>query len=198
MLDPHDALIVVDPQVDFFPGGALGVPDGDAIRPALNAAISSFEESGLPVFVSRDWHPEDHCSFVSSGGRWPPHCVRGTRGADLDPELELPAVFTMVHKATSSGRDAYSAFDLTGLGEELKRRGIRRVFVGGLALDYCVKATCLDAVDSGFDVVLLTDATRAVNVDPDDGARALSELASAGVTPLDGACRLGGSSPVIG
>ena len=187
MLDSHDALIVIDPQLDFFPGGALAVPEGDAILAPVNRAIESFTERGLPVVVTRDWHPHDHCSFVEHGGPWPAHCVRGTSGAELHPELDLPPLFTMVHKATESEREAYSDFDGTGLGDLLRSRGVRRLFVAGLALDYCVRATCLDAIDAGFEVVLLTNATRAVNVEPDDGDRALAELVAVGVRPLDGA-----------
>jgi nicotinamidase/pyrazinamidase len=186
MLRSHDALIIVDPQLDFFPGGALAVPDGDGILPALNRAIESFTERGLMVVVTRDWHPANHCSFVAQGGPWPPHCVRGTSGAALHPELELPPMFTMVHKAATPDRESYSDFEGTGLVDFLRAHGVRRIFVGGLALDYCVRATCLDGIDAGFQVVLLTDATRAVNVHPDDGDRALAELVAVGVRPLEG------------
>jgi nicotinamidase/pyrazinamidase len=186
MLDPHDALIVVDPQVDFFPGGALAVASGDDILPAVNGAIAVFSEHKLQVYVSRDWHPPGHCSFVGSGGEWPEHCVRGTSGVELHPRLELPAIFVMIHKATTVDLDAYSPFEGTGLAERLRTAGVRRLFVAGLALDVCVRATCLDAVDAGFDVVLLIEATRAVNVRPDDGERALAELTNAGVRPVRG------------
>lgn len=189
MLDTHDALIVVDPQLDFFPGGALPVPHGDQILAPLNQSLEAFSQRGLQIYVSRDWHPPDHCSFVAQGGPWPPHCVRGTAGAELHPELVLPGVFAMVHKATGSKQESYSDFQGTGLAEILRADGVRRVFVAGLALDYCVKATCLDAVDAGFEAVLLTDATRAVNVDPDDGDRALDDMIAAGVVPLQGAAR---------
>jgi len=186
MLTSHDALIVVDPQVDFFPGGALGVAGADEILPALNRAIEAFAERGLLVVVTRDWHPANHCSFVEQGGPWPPHCVRGTSGAELHPGLELPPLFTMVHKAASPERESFSDFEGTGLVDHLRARGVKRIYVGGLALDYCVRATCLDGVDAGFEVVLLTDSTRAVNVHPDDGDRALAELVAVGVRPLEG------------
>ena len=186
MLSSQDALIIVDPQVDFFPGGALAVPDGDAILPPVNRAIEAFAERGLLVVVTRDWHPVDHCSFATQRGPWPPHCVRGTSGAELHPDLALPPMFTMIHKASGPDRESYSDFDGTGLGDFLRARGVRRIFVGGLALDYCVRATCLDGVDAGFQVVLLTDATRAVNVHGDDGDRALAELVGVGVRPLEG------------
>ena len=189
MLTSTDALIVVDPQVDFFPGGALAVPDGEAILPVVNGAIDRFWSRGLSVFITRDWHPSDHCSFESQGGPWPPHCVRGTAGAELHPLLEPPPLFTMVHKATEAGREAYSDFDGTGLADLLRDRGVRRAFVAGLALDYCVKATCLDAVDAGFDTVLLIDGTRAVNVNPEDGERALEEMTVVGVQAVQGTPR---------
>lgn len=187
MLNSYDALIVIDPQVDFFPGGALAVPEGDAILPAVNRAIEVFVERGLPVVVTRDWHPADHCSFAGQGGQWPPHCVRGTSGAELHPDLALPPLFTMVHKATAADREAYSDLQGTGLVELLRAWKVKRLYVSGLALDYCVRATCLDAIDAGFEVVLLINATRAVNVEPEDGDRALAELVAVGVRPLDGA-----------
>jgi nicotinamidase/pyrazinamidase len=189
MLTSDDALIVVDPQVDFFPGGALPVPDGDAILPVVNEAMDRFRNRGLPVFISRDWHPADHCSFQAQGGPWPSHCVRGTSGAELHPGLEPPALFTMVHKATESGREAYSDFDGTGLAEHLRDRGVRRMYLAGLALDYCVKATCLDGIDAGFEMILLIDATRAVNVDPEDGDRAMEQMTVVGVRAMQGTPR---------
>ncbi len=189
MLTSDDALIVVDPQVDFFPGGALPVRDGDAILPTVNEAMDRFRSRGLPVFITRDWHPADHCSFQANGGSWPSHCVRGTAGAELHAGLEPPPLFTMVHKATESDREAYSDFDGTGLAELLRDRGVRRVYVAGLALDYCVKATCLDAVDAGFETVLLIDGTRAVNVDPEDGDRALEQMTVVGVRAMHGTPR---------
>ena len=180
-----DVFVLVDAQVDFFPGGALAVPGGDAILPAVNAALGAAATAGVPVVASRDWHPPDHVSFTTAGGPWPPHCVRGTAGAELHPGLELPPVFTMVHKATNREADAYSAFQGTGLAGELRARGLGRLLVGGLALDYCVKATCLDAVREGFGVSLLLPATRAVEVNPGDGDRALDELREAGVAVLE-------------
>ncbi len=180
-----DAFLLVDAQVDFFPGGALPVPRGDAILPAVNAALAAAGRGGVAVVASRDWHPPDHASFTTRGGPWPPHCIRGTAGAELHPDLELPPVFTMVHKATERGGDAYSAFQGTGLATALRERGIERLLVGGLALDYCVKATCLDAVRENFRVALLLPATRPVDVKPGDGERALEELRGAGVTVLE-------------
>lgn len=175
-----DALIVVDVQRDFLPGGALGVPAGDAVVEPLNRAIRAFEQAGLPVFYSRDWHPPDHCSFVERGGPWPPHCVAGTAGAGFAPRLRLPIDAAVVSKATDRDRDAYSAFQGTSLTKQLKAAGIRRVFVGGLATDYCVKATVLDARAKGFGVEVLGDAVRAVEVQPGDGSRALQEMKKSG------------------
>ncbi len=179
------AVLLVDAQLDFFPGGALPVPEGDAILPAVNDLLRHARREGWPVYASRDWHPPDHCSFRDRGGPWPPHCVRGTAGAELHPDLELPGVFTMVHKATVRDRDAYSAFEGTGLAGALRAQGIGRLVVGGLALDYCVRASCLDARREGFEVDLLLPATRAVNMDPGDGERALRELEAAGVRVLE-------------
>jgi len=181
---PSDAFLLVDAQVDFFPGGALAVPEGDRIVPAVNGILSACSDRGVPVIASRDWHPADHCSFAAHGGAWPVHCVRGTAGAELHPDLELPPVFTMVHKATRRDRDAYSAFDGTGLAEILRERDINSLLVGGLALDYCVKASCLDAVREAFVVALVLPATRAVDVQPGDGERALADLRAAGVSVL--------------
>jgi nicotinamidase/pyrazinamidase len=182
----NDALLVVDPQIDFFPGGSLAVADGDAILPTVNQALRAFAEAGLPIFVTRDWHPADHCSFTDQGGPWPDHCVKGSAGAELHPELELPPIFIVVQKATTSDREAYSDFEGTGLDDVLRGQGVERVFVCGLALEYCVRAACLDAVKAGFDAVLLIDGTRAVEVEPGDGERTLEELRAAGVEILEG------------
>lgn len=179
-IGPGDALVVVDVQRDFLPGGALGVPAGDEVVEPLNRAIQAFERAGLPVFYSRDWHPPDHCSFRAQGGPWPPHCVAGTAGAGFAPGLRLPLEPEVISKATTRERDAYSAFQGTTLAQRLKSAGVRRLFVGGLATDYCVKATVLDARAGGFDVELLGDAVRAVEVNAGDGERALQEMQSSG------------------
>jgi len=187
MPKPHDALVVVDPQIDFFPGGALPVADGDAILPTVNLALRVFSDAGLPIFVTRDWHPADHCSFTAQGGPWPEHCVKGTAGAELHADLELPPIFSVVQKATTSDREAYSDFEGTGLDEVLRTQKIERVVVCGLALEYCVRAACLDAIKAGLDAVLLSDGTRAVEVQPGDGERTLEELRAAGVVIRSGA-----------
>jgi len=180
-----DALLVVDVQNDFLPGGALPVPHGDEVIPALNAYLRRFEAAGLPIFATRDWHPPDHCSFRQRGGPWPPHCVAGTPGAAFATALELPATATVVSKATEPDREAYSGFQGTELTQTLRSEGIRRLFIGGLATDYCVLHTVLDALQEGFEVYLLRDAVRAVDVHPGDGATALARMEAAGAVPID-------------
>jgi len=175
-----DALIVVDVQRDFLPGGALGVPRGDEVVAPLNAWLAAFTRAGRPVFATRDWHPPAHCSFVAQGGPWPPHCVAGSEGARLADALALPAGAVVISKATEAMRDAYSGFSGTDLGERLARAGVRRVFVGGLATDYCVLQTVLDARAAGLEVVVIEDAVRAVDVQPGDGARARARMREAG------------------
>ncbi|ROR32589.1 isochorismatase family protein [Inmirania thermothiophila] len=179
-LQEGDALIVVDVQNDFLPGGALAVPAGDQVVPVLNRYAEQFAAAGLPVFATRDWHPADHCSFRDQGGPWPPHCVAGTEGAAFAPGLRLPQGTEVISKADTPERDAYSGFEGTDLAERLRRRGVRRVFVGGLATDYCVFNTVLDALGEGFETWVLGDAIRAVNVRPGDGAEAERRMREAG------------------
>lgn len=177
-VDPRqDALIVVDVQRDFCPGGALPVPEGDRVVPVINRLL------GLPWMkvATRDWHPADHCSFRQQGGMWPPHCVAGTPGAELHPELHQDLVQHLVSKGTERGTEAYSGFQGTDLARLLRQAGIRRLFVCGLATDYCVRATALDARGEGFEVVVLTDAARGVEVQPGDCSRALRDMQAAGV-----------------
>lgn len=171
-----DALLVVDLQHDFLPGGALGVAHGDATVTPINRLIALFTARGLPVFASRDWHPADHCSFHEQGGPWPVHCVAGTHGAAFTDAVQWPADVTVVSKATARDREAYSALDGTGLREHLAARGVKRIFVAGLATDYCVRATAADALAAGLDVVVVRDAVAAVDVQPGDGERALAEI----------------------
>lgn len=175
-----DVLLIVDVQNDFLPGGALAVPDGDAVIPLLDGCGEKFDHCGLPVMASRDWHPPDHCSFEAQGGPWPPHCIAGTQGAELAATLALPRNSEIVSKAATRDRDAYSAFQGTGLARKLKEMHCTRLFIGGLATDYCVRATALDALAEGFEVVLLEDAIRAVDVRPGDGARAIAEVVARG------------------
>ncbi len=182
-VDPvTDALVLVDVQVDFCPGGDLPVPEGDQVVPVLNTLLGHRE---LLAVATRDWHPPDHCSFVTRGGPWPVHCVAGTPGAAFHPDLDLGRIeHVITNKATARDEEAYSGFQGTDLAALLRARGIRRILVGGLATDYCVKATALDGRKEGFEVFLLTDAIRAVNVQPGDGDRAIAEMKAAGVLPI--------------
>lgn len=184
-LRPGDALLVVDVQNDFLLGGSLAVPAGEEVVAPLNRAIAAFQEASLPIFASRDHHPPDHCSFRHRGGPWPVHCVAKTRGAAFADGLHLPAEAVVVSKATTAERDAYSAFDTTNLRERLRAAGVDRLFVGGLATDYCVKETVLDGLAAGLDVVVLTDAVRAVEIEPGDGDRAIERMRAAGAVIAD-------------
>lgn len=180
-----DALLVVDVQNDFCPGGALAVPEGDRVVPVLNRYVARFTEAGLPVFASRDWHPAETRHFEAGGGPWPPHCVAGTPGAAFHPALALPPDATIVSKGTDPTDDGYSAFEAESeagvpLPEALRREGVRRLFVGGLATDYCVRASVLDAAEAGLRPVLLLDAIRGIDVEPGDQARALDAMIRAG------------------
>ncbi len=179
-----DALIVVDVQKDFLPGGALAVPQGDRVVPVLNRYIEAFSAAGLPCFATRDWHPPRHCSFRERGGPWPPHAVAGSVGAQLAPSLRLPASAVIISKGTELDRDAYSGFQGTDLDQRLRARGVSRLFVGGLATDYCVLETVKEALSLGYRVVLLTDAIRPVNLQPGDGAKAEQAMLAAGAAPM--------------
>lgn len=177
---PGDALLIVDVQNDFLPGGSLAVPRSNGVVPALNRVIGAFEARGLPVYATRDWHPERHCSFRAQGGPWPPHCVAHTRGAEFAAVLRLPPAVIVISKAASADQDAYSGFEGTDLDQRLRAAGIRRLFIGGLATDYCVLNTVRDALRLGYEVLLLTDAIRAVDVQPGDGQRAEDEMVRLG------------------
>ena len=175
------ALILVDIQNDFCPGGALAVAEGDQIIKAVNRLMPEFEL----IISTQDWHPSDHISFKEQGGPWPPHCIQGTEGAELQSELNQERINYYFRKATTPDKDAYSEFEGTDaeghmLDETLKRHAIKQIYVVGLATDYCVKATVLDGIKHGYEVYAVTDAMRAVNVAPDDGARALEEMERAG------------------
>ncbi len=179
-LGPGDALLIVDPQIDFCPGGALGVPGGDGIFPAVNRAAGK-----APLVVaSRDWHPADHISFRARGGPWPVHCQAGTRGAEFYPTLDESRIQNVVSKGTDRDREAYSAFDGTDLAGWLREQHVQRLLVGGLATDYCVRASVLDARREGFEVMVLEDGIGAVDVKPGDGERALAEMRQAGATTI--------------
>ena len=181
---PGDALLLVDVQNDFLPGGALGVPDGDAVVPVLNRYLARFVDAGLPIFATRDWHPAGHCSFVAQGGPWPPHCVQNTPGAEFAPGLELPHGVSRIAKAIGTDKDSYSGFEGTELAEELRAAGVTRLLVGGLATDYCVLNTVLDGLRENFEVLLLSDAIRAVEVQPGDGDAAIARMTAAGASPI--------------
>lgn len=175
-----DALIIVDVQNDFLPGGALAVPHGDQIIPPLNNYIGKFSGKELPIFVTRDWHPKDHCSFKEQGGIWPPHCVANTHGAQFSYQLKLPDNIHIISKAIYSDNDAYSGFGGTSLAVKLNDSNIKRVFIGGLATDYCVKATVEDAINNGYITYYLKDASRAVNIKPNDRKDAEESMVKSG------------------
>lgn len=180
-----EALVVVDVQNDFCPGGSLAVPDGDAVVPVLNEYARRFAAQSAPVFASRDWHPAVTRHFKDYGGPWPVHCVQGTAGAEFHPSLVLPREAIVVSKGMDPNEDAYSAFqaltdDGVALAAALQRRGVEHVYVGGLATDYCVKATVLDALARGFRATLLIDAARGVNVRPHDSELAIEAMVRAG------------------
>lgn len=184
-LQPGDALLIVDVQQDFLPGGQLAVGDGDAVIAPLNRWIERFAAAQLPIFATRDWHPPEHCSFIPQGGPWPVHCVADADGARFAPSLRLPSHASIISKATTVAVDAYSGFGGTDLSDQLQHTGSRRLFVGGLATDYCVLNTVLDARRLGYDVVLLSEAIRAVDVRAGDGARAIAEMRAAGAVVLE-------------
>jgi nicotinamidase/pyrazinamidase len=176
---PGDALLLVDVQIDFCPGGALPIGEGDTVVPVLNRWIEAAADARVPVYASRDWHPRGHLSFTDAGGEWPTHCLQDSAGARFHPDLRLPDSTVVVTKGMRVDRDQYSAFDETGLADELKKRGVKRVWVGGLAQDVCVRATALDARRHGFDTIVIRDATRPVNAA--GGERANAEMSEAGV-----------------
>lgn len=184
----RDALIVVDVQNDFCPGGSLAVPAGDAVVPVLNEYMERADAAGVAIFASRDWHPEHTRHFVGEGGPWPPHCVQGTPGAEFNPDLKLPSSAVIVSKGMSPEDVGYSVFDAVSsngqtLLEMLRTQGVQHVYVGGLATDYCVRATVLDALKNGLTTSVLIDASRAVDVQPGDGERAMNEMLAAGAEP---------------
>jgi nicotinamidase/pyrazinamidase len=178
-LQGADALVIVDVQEDFV-SGRVAVPGARHVVAALDRYIDEFARRGLPIFTSRDWHPPDHCSFRERGGRWPAHCVVGTPGAAFAHGLALDDRAFVISKGLRSDREAYSAFDGTGLHGVLKRMGVRRLFVGGLATDYGVLETVRGALRRGFGVFLLADAVRALNLHPDDGEEAVRAMLRAG------------------
>ena len=174
-----DVLVVVDVQNDFVTG-SLAVPEAADVIAPLNRYIAAFAHKGLRVVATRDWHPADHQSFREQGGPWPAHCIAKSAGAAFAAGLRLPVGVWLVSKATQSGREAYSAFEGTDRERRLQRLNAKRLFVGGLATDYCVLRTVLDAIGHGYATFVLADAIRAVDVDPGDGERAEAEMRGAG------------------
>ena len=177
--DRKQALIVVDVQNDFCPGGALAVAQGDEVVPPLNKLIDEFLERGDPVFKSRDWHPPTTKHFEAFGGTWPIHCVQNTTGAEFHPQLRNDPRIHLISKGLGDS-DCYSAFDETDLAQQLHNANVEEVLIGGLATDYCVKATVLAALKEGFYVKSLKDAMRPVDLQPGDGERAIEEMRMAG------------------
>jgi nicotinamidase/pyrazinamidase len=174
-----DALVVVDVQKDFCPGGALAIAGGDEIIPKINELIAQAQAGGALVVASRDWHPRSHVSFQARGGLWPEHCVAGSEGAAFHEHLRLPPGAIVVSKGQDRNRDQYSAFDGTALADLLRRRAVERVLVCGLALDVCVRASALDAARAGFDTHVLLEASRPATLE--GGTEAINEMARAGV-----------------
>jgi nicotinamidase/pyrazinamidase len=180
VIKDSDALLITDIQKDFLPGGALPVDGGNEIIPVLNDYIKRFETTKSHVLASRDWHPQNHISFNTQGGPWPPHCIQETDGAKFSPDLQLPEHTVVISKAIDPKRESYSAFDGTILANELKRLGIKRLFVGGFATDYCVVNTVLDACKLGFETVVLMDATLGINMNPGDVDAAIDTMVTNG------------------
>ncbi|MEO7273151.1 MAG: isochorismatase family protein [Vicinamibacterales bacterium] len=179
------ALVVVDVQRDFCPGGALAAEGGERILPALNRHLAEAVARGLTVYATRDWHPETTSHFKAHGGEWPPHCVQGTPGAEFHPGLDLPAGAVVVSKGIDPDHPGYSAFDGrtpdgTRFVDDLRVRGVEQLLVAGIATDYCVKQTVLDARRSGIEATVLLDAVTGIDAHPGDVARALEEMSAAG------------------
>jgi nicotinamidase/pyrazinamidase len=178
----RDALVIVDVQNDFLQDGSLAIPGGDRVVAVLNEYIGRALASGAHVVATRDWHPRGHGSFRQRGGFWPPHCIQGTSGAAFAPDLQLPADAVVISKGSHPDRDAYSGFEGTRLDGALRSLAVERLFVGGLATDYCVLHTVRDARAKGYDVLLLDDAIR--GVDPAGSAAARGEMIALGATPV--------------
>jgi len=190
-LRANRALVVVDVQRDFLPGGALPVKGGDGVIEPINALVDRWEAKGEPVVFTRDWHPRDHVSFRSRGGAWPPHAVKDTPGARFPDALRLPADAIVISKATGRDAEAYSGFQGTDLSERLRAMGVEELYVTGLATDYCVKNTVLDGIERGFRVFLVTDCVRGVNLKRTDSASAFKRMEGEGARTTTSARLLG-------
>lgn len=183
-LGTGDALLIIDIQNDFLPGGSLAVPDGNQVISVLNAYIDQFIHRQLPVFATRDWHSPNHCSFTPQGGPWPEHCIADSTGAEFAAGLHLPVSTYIISKGTDADQDGYSGFVNRTFKNQLDKLGVCRLFIGGLATDYCVLNTVRDAVSHHYSVFLLTDAVRAVNTQPQDGEKAINEMIQKGAIPI--------------
>jgi len=179
-----DALLIIDIQNDFLPGGSLAVSGSDQIIPVINAYIPKFHQNDRPIYATRDWHPADHSSFITHGGPWPAHCVAGSYGAEFSIALDLPETAFVVSTGIDRAADGYSAFAETDLHLRLQRAGIKRLFICGIATDYCVFQTVLAALRLRYQVFLLTDAIRAVDSDPEDGEQAIRTMLAEGAELL--------------
>ncbi len=179
-IGPNDALIVVDVQNDFCPGGSAAVEDGDVVARKMSDLALNFRSKEARVFATQDWHTTSHKSFTNNGGIWPAHCVRGTNGARLHPDLKLPIGTSIIRKGENDQSDGYSGFDGTNLDAHLKRLDIRRVFVGGLSTEYAVQHTVYEALQKGYNAFVVTDAISAINANPDDDQRALDSMLLSG------------------
>jgi nicotinamidase/pyrazinamidase len=188
------ALIVVDVQNDFCPGGALAVAEGNEVVAPLNQLMKGFLDRGEPVYKTRDWHPEKTKHFAIYGGTWPIHCVQNTRGAEFHPDLLDDPRITVISKGFDERADGYSGFDGTQLAQLLRDEGVNEVWVGGLATDYCVKQTVIDGVRNGFKVRALADAMRPVNVNPGDGKKAVEEMKEAGAEIVGSEAKAAGAA----
>ncbi len=182
-LTGRDALIVVDMQNDFMPWGRLPVPGADRIIPEINNYCRLFSSRGLPVFATRDWHPENHVSFDINGGRWPVHCVQWSGGADFAEGLELPPDTFIINKGDRPELEAYSGFQGTVLNDLLKERGVKRVFICGVAAEFCVKHTCLGALNLGYTVFVLRDGIKGLSSESEE--EAVGELLRSGAVVVE-------------
>jgi nicotinamidase/pyrazinamidase len=188
-MEKNAALLVVDVQSDFCQGGSLEVPEGDEVVPVINSYMEKFASAGLPILASRDWHPENTKHFKAYGGLWPVHCVQGTKGAEFHSGLKLPEGTVVITEGDTPDKEGYSCFEGRdpegrGFGEVLRASGVNHLYVGGLATDYCVKATVIDALKEGFKVTLLVDAVRGVDLKPGDSERAIEEMKRNGADTL--------------
>jgi nicotinamidase/pyrazinamidase len=171
-----DALLIIDFQNDFTPGGALAVEEGDRIGEPIRALAPRYDV----IAATRDWHPPDHASFAEQGGPWPVHCVAGTHGADLHEAMDGIELDALVDVGRERDDEGYSGFEKSDLAEILRSKGVDRVAICGLATDYCVRASAIDACNEGFDVTLVSDAVRGVEVEPGDSERAIEDMRAAG------------------